>query len=70
MEKNLSSNKKNNFLNDIHLQKGIEIQSNKILPHLEKRNSQRFRKDEWEQEYFIIYNSYVLEDKESESYSD
>lgn len=71
MEKNMSSNKKNNFLGDQHLKKGMEIQNNKIMPRFEKRNSRRFRKeDEWEQEYFIIYNSYVLEDQDPEAYSD
>ena len=68
MEKNLSSNKKNNFFNDSNLKKGMEFKNNKIMPHLEKRNIRRFSKEnEWEQEYYIIYNSYVLEDKDSES---
>ena len=51
-----------------NLKKGIEFQGNKILPQLEKKNL-RFitRENEWDQEYFIIYNSYILEDKEQES---
>jgi len=50
------------------MKKGIEFHSNKIMPQLEKKNL-RFitRENEWDQEYFIIYNSYILEDKEQES---
>ena len=68
MEKKLSSNKKKNFLGDSNLKKGIEIQKNKILPNINKKNIRYFSKEnEWDQEYYIIYNSYILEDKDSES---
>jgi hypothetical protein len=65
MENKSLSNKKNSSSNDSNLKRGIEIHSNKIMPHLEKRNTRFFSKEnEWEQEYYIIYNSYILEDKE------
>jgi hypothetical protein len=68
MEKKLASNKKNSFFDEITLRKGLEIYSNKIQPQLETRILHNYSKeDEWEQEYYIIYNSYVLEDKDSES---
>ena len=68
MDKKSLSNKKNSYPNELNLKKGIEFQGNKILPQLEKKNL-RFitRENEWDQEYFIIYNSYILEDKEQES---
>lgn len=67
MEKKLSTNKKNSLSNESNLKRGMEIYSHKIMPHIEKRNMRRFSKEnEWDQEYYIIYNSYVLEDKESE----
>jgi hypothetical protein len=65
MDKKLLSNKGNSFLDDSNLKKRMEIHSHKIVPHIEKRNMRRFnREDEWEQEYYIIYNSYVLEEKD------
>jgi hypothetical protein len=68
MENKSSSNKRNSFSNESNLKKGIEIHSNKIIPHFEKRNTRRFfKEDEWDQEYYIIYNSYALEEKDAES---
>jgi hypothetical protein len=68
MEKKLASNKKNSFFDEMTLRKGLEIHSNKIQPQLETRILHNYSKeDEWEQEYYIIYNSYILEDKDSES---
>jgi hypothetical protein len=68
MEKNFAPNKRNTRFSDSKLKKGIEIQNNKILPNLDKRYVHRFHKEnEWDQEYYIIYNSYILEDKDSES---
>jgi hypothetical protein len=68
MNKKSLSNKKNSYSNEPNMKKGIEFHSNKIMPQLEKKNL-RFitRENEWDQEYFIIYNSYILEDKEQES---
>ena len=48
--------------------KRIEFHKHKIIPQKEsivQRNT--FREDEWQQEYYIIYNSYVLDEKDSES---
>jgi hypothetical protein len=65
MDKKLSSDKKAFQMEDSNLKKGIEIRNHKIMPRIERREMRRFaREDEWEQEYYIIYNSYVLEEKE------
>jgi len=67
MESKSSSNKKNSFSNESNLKKGIEIHNSKIIPRYDKKFTRHFTKeDEWEQEYYIISNSYVLEDQEQE----
>ena len=44
---------------------GVEIHHHKILPNLNKDIFDKVRNDnEWEQEYYIIYNSYALEEKD------
>ncbi len=50
------------FLNHRRDEKGIEFRKNKIVPQNEEiRNRISNDENEWQQEYFIIYNSYVLE---------
>ncbi len=45
----------------------VEIHQNKIVPKREDINNRREQlENEWQQEYFIIYNSYVLDEKDSE----
>jgi hypothetical protein len=66
MDNKISSNKNDLLLKESNLKKAIEIHSRRIMPHLEKRNKRSISKEtEWDQEYYIIYNSYVLEEKEA-----
>ena len=45
----------------------VEIHNKRIVPKREEINTRReHQENEWQQEYFIIYNSYILEDKEVE----
>jgi len=67
MEKRLQSNKKTFQLEESNLKKINEIRSRKNLPPVERRDMRRSaRENEWEQEYYIIYNSYILEENEPE----
>lgn len=41
----------------------IEFHNQKIMPVIQNfRNELNINDNEWQQEYFLIYNSYVLED--------
>ncbi len=52
------------FMNILASNKGLEFNNHKIVPTKEKILLKRNHHDnEWQQEYFIIYNSYVIEDK-------
>jgi hypothetical protein len=43
----------------------IEFHNHKIQPHMENKYPSNFMiEDEWQQEYYIIYNSYILDDTE------
>lgn len=45
----------------------VEIHHNRIVPKKEEIKIRReHQENEWQQEYFIIYNSYILEEKEVE----
>lgn len=48
--------------------KPVEIHNGKIVPQKENHpfpGMLRYRENEWQQEYFIIYNSYVLEQSDN-----
>ena len=46
-------------------EKRIEFHSHKITPQKKNISPANFLiEDEWQQEYYIIYNSYILEDSE------
>lgn len=41
----------------------IEFHYHKIVPAIQNyRNELNINDNEWQQEYFVIYNSYILED--------
>ena len=47
----------------------IEFHNHKIMPQIENNYPSNFMiEDEWKQEYYIIYNSYILEDKEHDGH--
>ncbi len=46
----------------------IEFRRHKIVPQMENILQKNISvENEWQQEYYIIYNSYVLEEKDSEN---
>ncbi len=67
MEKKLEIKRQNNLRNNYRSKYGLEIQNYKIIPQLYKFNIKEdsIRDNEWDQEYYIIYNSYALEEKDS-----
>lgn len=47
----------------INSENRIEFHNQKIMPVIQNfRNELNINDNEWQQEYFLIYNSYVLED--------
>lgn len=58
----------NNLYLSKHLKKFFysDIQGNEILIPLRNNSCQdrKISETEWDQEYYIIYNSYILEDKD------
>ncbi len=66
MEKIQELKKRISIWNDQKPKLGVEIHNRKIIPNLRNQFTQLQApfKNEWEQEYYIIYNSYVLEEKD------
>ncbi len=66
MEMKKETKRQSPLMNNQRSKFGIEIHNHKIVPQLYKNNllEQVSNENEWEQEYFIIYNSYVLEEKD------
>ena len=57
--------RQNIFLNHKRPRLGLEIHNNKIVPNRNSNILERISEEnEWEQEYYIIYNSYILEEKD------
>lgn len=55
------------FLRAAKSEERVEIHLKKIIPKKEDINFRReHQENEWQQEYFIIYNSYVLDEKDAE----
>ena len=67
MEANTDNKNKITLLNYQRPKLGVEIHNHKIVPSLKKNFFEPIaRESEWEQEYYIIYNSYDLDEKDSE----
>ncbi|MCL5028953.1 MAG: hypothetical protein M1480_08045 [Bacteroidetes bacterium] len=66
MEIKKETKRQNPLMNNQRSKLGLEIHKHKILPQLYKKNLLEHvsNENEWEQEYYIIYNSYVLEEKD------
>ena len=65
METNTDLKRLNILLNHRRQRLGLEIHNNKIVPNLNTNVLDRISEEnEWEQEYYIIYNSYILEEKD------
>ena len=47
-------------------QNRVEFHNHKVVPQKENYGLKKiFHDNEWQQEYYIIYNSYALEEKEA-----
>ena len=66
METKKETKRLNPLMNNQRSKLGLEIHNHKILPQLYKKNllGHTSNENEWEQEYYIIYNSYFLEEKD------
>jgi len=65
MEIKLELKRQGLLVNDQRPRLGLEIHNNKIIPVLRNNILEQIQEEnEWAQEYYIIYNSYVLEEKE------
>ncbi len=65
METNTDLKRQNILLSHKRQRLGLEIHNNKIVPNRNSNILGRVSEEtEWEQEYYIIYNSYVLEEKD------
>ena len=66
METKKETKRLNPLMNNQRSKLGLEIHNHKILPQLYKKNllEHTSNENEWEQEYYIIYNSYFLEEKD------
>lgn len=59
IEKRNEVSERNSFTRDI-----IRFRNRKILPKIEKSFDMMKEENEWQQEYKLIYDSYILEDDE------
>ncbi len=65
METRIDIKRQNLLMNHQRQRLGLEIHNSKIVPNLDRTILERISEEnEWEQEYYIIYNSYVLEEKD------